>query len=150
MKRNNAILEMLGAAVKYSTQPNTSWYKTKAASDELVLVDDAGKEQIGPLSRYSALMKSINFGSTRFVYVDKPDAQDARKKYHDYIEQESQSASSLQVGPSVQVSITKTASLAGPTELPAEGAQLTLDPSQPAVKSVQRESKLKEGAQDAI
>ena len=93
MKRNDAIVDMLGPLVKHVDQPKTLWYKAKAASDELVLVDDEGREQIGFFSRYSALMKSINFGSIPFcLHADKPDAKAARKKYREYLQNESRSA----------------------------------------------------------
>jgi HD superfamily phosphohydrolase len=83
-ERNVAVIKALGSTVKFVTQPKTLWYKTKAAN-ELVLVDDSGTEEIGFLSNYSTLLKSINFGSIQFVYVDKADAEVAKKKYKEFL-----------------------------------------------------------------
>jgi hypothetical protein len=160
MKRNDAIVAMLGPLIKFDTQPTASWYKAKAASDELVLVDDAGKEQIGFLSRYSALMKSINLGSIRFVYADKADADEARKRYRDFLKQESLDANSSQElsvaqdstagTPVVQAEVEEAVSLLGPTESQVESLQLTLGPPRPDVKNVQRDLIAKKGVQDAV
>ena len=83
-ERNNAIVQELGSLVKYDCQPKTLWYKVNPAS-ELVLVDDNGREVIGLLSEHSALMKSINLGSLRFVYADKSDAEIARQRYKEFL-----------------------------------------------------------------
>jgi HD superfamily phosphohydrolase len=149
-KRNDTIVEMLGSAVKHVAQPKTSWYKAKAASDELVLVDDDGKEQIGFLSKYSALMKSINYGYLRFVYVDKADANDARKKYHEFLKQESRSSRLSKVSASVDVAIAEVIPSIIPTDSPTATAQLTLEPPKPGVKSVRHEPMPKKGVQNAI
>lgn len=151
MKRNDAIVDMLGPLVKHVDQPKTLWYKAKAASDELVLVDDEGREQIGFFSRYSALMKSINFGSIRFVYADKPDAKAARKKYREYLQNESRSANQPKDDvPSEQKEVSEAASIIPPAEQTTKSAQLTLETHRPSGKSVQQGSAPKKGVQDAI
>jgi HD superfamily phosphohydrolase len=88
IKKNDAIVEALGPLVKYVCKPNALWYKTKPAS-ELILVDNDGKTEIGILSAHSALMKSINVGYLRFVYADKSEAPAAREKFRMILEQQS-------------------------------------------------------------
>jgi hypothetical protein len=151
MKRNDAIVEMLGSdLVKHVAQPRTSWYKAEAASDELVIVDDEGNERIGLLSRYSALMKSINSGSLRFVYVDKADAKAARKKYHDYLAEESRSARSRQENPSAQQAAAESPPPIMDAELPTEDAPLMTEQSRTNESTVVRESTPKKGAKDVL
>ena len=96
--RNDRIVSGLGALVKHVTQPKTLWYKAEPAN-ELVLVDDDGKSQIGLLSQHSALMKSINFGFPRYVFADRSDAQAAREKLKRLLEEESRSPGSPSDGP---------------------------------------------------
>ena len=56
-------------------------------------MDNDGKTEIGMLSEHSALMRSINVGYLRFVYVDKRDALAAREKFRRIVEQLSLPAS---------------------------------------------------------
>lgn len=83
--RNKRFIDSLGDKVKHVANPNASWYKTKAASDEILIVDDDGREAIGLLSHFSALMKSINFGSLQYVYVNAPDAKDCRDAFKTFL-----------------------------------------------------------------
>jgi uncharacterized protein len=87
-ERNKAIVAALQPYVKHVTQPKSTWYKSKA--NDLVLVEDSTKEQIGFLSNYSALLGSINYGSSQFVYADRPDIPAAKKIYRDFLIAESQ------------------------------------------------------------
>jgi HD superfamily phosphohydrolase len=80
IKRNGEIVAALGPVVKYVCTPKSLWYKANPAS-ELILVENDGKTQIGMLSEHSALMKSINVGYSRFVYVNKRDALAAKEKF---------------------------------------------------------------------
>jgi len=82
--KNDAIVQELGSLVRYVCQPKMLWYKVNPAS-ELILVDNNGQELMGLLSEHSALIKSINLGSLRFVYADKSDAEIARKKYKEFL-----------------------------------------------------------------
>jgi HD superfamily phosphohydrolase len=147
IKRNDAIVEMLGPVVKHVAKPKTSWYKV---SDELLLADDSGREQIGPLSQYSSLMKSINLGYLRFVYVDRPDAEASRKKYHEYLENNASIAGVSTEEAPAEAAFEDSAPSADTGPSAAVGAQLTFEPPKPAVKSVQPESILKKGVKDAI
>jgi HD superfamily phosphohydrolase len=88
-KRTEEILKALGSRVKDIERPKALWYKTKA-NDELILVDDETRRQIGYLSSFSALMKSINAGSQVFVYADKSDAADAKAAYERFLREEAE------------------------------------------------------------
>jgi HD superfamily phosphohydrolase len=167
-RRNEAILESLKPMLKFVDQPRSEWYKMKSAGDEIILVEDDGDSVIGPLSRHSALMRSINIGYLSFVYVDKPDAEAARKLYRDFLEKEKAVAKS-------EATAEATASPGGPSNdvVAADGliapaaqierdsrslgdpidgrsAELKLEPPSSPVKSVRREEAPKKGAQDAV
>jgi hypothetical protein len=86
IERNDAVIAELGPLVKYVCQPKALWYKTKPAS-ELILVENDGRTEIGLLSEHSALLRSINFGYLRFVYADKPDVDAARRRFKEVHEQ---------------------------------------------------------------
>lgn len=137
-KRNAAIVESLEPLVKHVTQPKTLWYKTKA--NDLILVEDKSKEQIGFLSDHSVLMRSINYGSVQFVYADKTDAKTAREAYELFLRNESKAerAESLEVGTSA-----KSDSEIAATETP----QLTL--SSPVPKVARNESIPQKGIKNA-
>ena len=81
--QNEEVIQSLGDLVKHVTSPKTLWYKAKG--NDLILVDDDTHAQVGYFSQYSSLMRSINFGSLRFVYADKPDAEQARDQYRDFL-----------------------------------------------------------------
>jgi uncharacterized protein len=146
IKKNDAIVEALGPIVKHVCKPKASWYKTNSTS-ELLLVDNDGKTEIGVLSEHSALMKSINIGYLRFVYVDKLDAPAAREKFRKIVEQQSRP----EVAPVPQRINTEEVSPEDRSgDLAGESPQLTLEPPRPTVKAVQRESGVKKGVQDVI
>jgi hypothetical protein len=86
-KRAEEIVKALGDRVKHVYRPKALWYKTKA-DDELILVDDESHRQIGYLSSFSALMKSINAGMQIFVYADKADVSDAKVEYEKFLRDE--------------------------------------------------------------
>jgi hypothetical protein len=90
-KRVEAIVKVLGSKVKDIQKPKALWYKTRA-NDELILVDEASRRQIGYLSSYSALMKYINIGSQVSVYADKADAADARADYEAFVRDDAERA----------------------------------------------------------
>jgi HD superfamily phosphohydrolase len=126
-KRNAAIVESLGQFVTHVTQPKTPWYKTKA--DDLILVEDESKQQIGFLSAHSALLRSINYGSIQFVYADRSKAKDARELYKSFLEKESEAkrTETPEIGSPPKI---------GPEAVTTETSQLTLSP--PAPKAAQQ------------
>ncbi len=138
--RNEAVLNKLGALVKHATQPKTLWYKSKA--NDLVLVEDDSKKQAGFLSEYSALMRSINYGSVRFVYADKADAKLAREMYQSLIRDQARSERANEP-------------VLGGSALPAESiaasdvAQLSLEPSTAVPKPAQRDTPVQKGIHNA-
>lgn len=148
IKRNDAIVGALGAVVKFVQNTKTLWYKTTPAS-ELVLVENDGKTEIGILSEHSALMKSINFGYSRFVYVDKADAPAARENFRKLIEQQSKAEVVSEQGSPV-VKAEEAAPEAQVPNPPSESAQLVLEPPKPTVRAVQDGPGAKGGSQDAV
>ena len=149
IKRNDAIVAALGSVVKFVAKPNALWYKTNPAN-ELVLVDNDGKSPIGMLSDHSALMKSINIGYLRFVYVDKSDAAAARQSFRAFVEQQSRSV----VAPAAEVSAPEAVptTTAPPATADSGGGivQFTLEPTPSEGKIVQRESAGKKGIKDVV
>jgi hypothetical protein len=149
VKRNDAVIAALGPVVRYVCQPKTLWYKTKAAN-ELILVNDDGKGQIGYLSRYSALMKSINLGSLRFVYADKADAGGARQKYEDFLRSESKAIDSLQDVNSTPESTFSSGERPDSVQLTFDASQIEPEANPSTGKPVLREMPIKKGAKDAV
>lgn len=139
--RNKAVIEALGSFVKHVTQPKTLWYKSKV--NDLVLVEDASKAQVGFLSGYSALMRSINYGSLQFVYADKSDAKMARESYQKYLRSESASERA-----SIEENPRKPVRPAG-QEASVDSAQLNLEVSPLTQKPVQRDSPAQKGMHNA-
>jgi HD superfamily phosphohydrolase len=139
-ERNKSIIASLEPLVKHVTQPKTMWYKSKA--NDLILVEDDSKQQVGFLSDHSSLLKSINFGSLQFVYADRPDARAARDRYHTFLrlESEAKRAGTLQEAqlrePGLEI------------ERPPETGQLSLGTTRP-VQSVQIEGQPQKGKQNA-
>jgi hypothetical protein len=95
-KRADAIIKTLGSKVRDVQRFNPRWYKA-VANDELILVDDESRRQIGYLSLYSALMKSINIGSQVFIYADKADAADAKGEYQAFLRDEAKQARNAEI-----------------------------------------------------
>jgi len=148
-KRNDAVIESLQPYVKFVSQPKTLWYKTKAAND-LVLVDDDGRQQIGHLSGYSALMKSINVGSLKFVYVDKVDAKKAKQAYEEFLVRESRVTTPRQDARLVASENSDTPQAVGLADVSNDGPEFSLN-AEPAIgKSVQRELLPVKGAKDVV
>jgi HD superfamily phosphohydrolase len=135
-KRADEIIKALGGIVKATVRPKSLWYKTKA-NDELILVDDENRRQIGYLSTFSALMKSINAGTQVFVYADKADAESAKTDYQRILREEAE------LNRSAEKSMAETTNDLSTThqEITKDvqlGTQLAF-PSPAAVKVVQRE-----------
>jgi uncharacterized protein len=148
IKRNDAIVDSLGSVVKLVRKPTALWYKTNSAS-ELILVGNDRKTEIGILSDHSALMKSINIGYSRFVYVDKLDAPAARERFKIIVEQQFRP----ETAPVQEMSNPKTEDAVpqprGANSI-GESAQLTLEPPGFGAVGVQRESAPKKGIQDVV
>lgn len=140
-KRNKAIIESLGPLVKHVTQPKTLWYKSKA--NDLILVEDDSKKQVGFLSEYSALMRSINYGSLQFVYADKDGVKAARESYQAYLLNESEAERASVVENSIQTEQN------AEQETSSESAQLTLKVPPSTQKTVQRDIPTQKGIQNA-
>lgn len=148
IKRNDEIVQSLGSVVKFVCTPKALWYKTNPAS-ELILVDNDGKTEIGMLSEHSALMRSINVGYLRFVYVDKGDALAAREKFRGIVEQLSRPTGT----PKEAIEATTAGDSSSQPRIADSGGEnplLVLEPPKPTVKAVSRESVAKKGIQDAV
>jgi hypothetical protein len=149
IKKNDDIVKALGPVVKHVCTPKALWYKTNPAS-ELVLVDNDGKTEIGMLSEHSALMRSINVGYLRFVYVDKRDALDAREKFRGIVEQLSRPSGTLIQEALEATTAEDSAPQARIADSGGENLQLVLEPPKPTVKAVSRELAAKKGIQDVV
>jgi HD superfamily phosphohydrolase len=143
-KRNDAIVAELGSMVKYDFSPGkASWYKTKDPALELLVVDNDRKTEIGLLSKHSALMKSINIGYPRFIYVDGNDAEKARAVYRKFLEKESP-AKAASAESAVEAK-PESASPNSAAEAPEKDLQLKLEPSLNNGKPVRSETTPKKG-----
>jgi HD superfamily phosphohydrolase len=141
-KRADAIIKALGSKVTDVQRPKPLWYKTEA-NDELILVDDESRRQIGYLSSYSALMKSINIGSQVFVYADKLDAAVAKSDYEGFLRDEAEQIRSAEKA--------KREASTGPNLVPQDAADAIVPsaqlsfPPQGTGKAVQREIPINKG-----
>jgi hypothetical protein len=135
-RRAEEIVKALRTKVKDIERPKALWYKTKA-NDELILVDDENRRQIGYLSSFSVLMKSINAGSQVFVYADKADAGAAKVDYEKFLREEAEKTRAAE-----KVKIDAAPNLGSASQELADGAvpstQLAFPP-QGTGKMVQRE-----------
>ena len=137
--RNQAILDALGSLIRHKTQPKTAWYKAK--SNDLILVEDDSQEQTGFLSQYSSILKSINFGSSRFLYADRSEVKEARERYQTFLRNESRAERGVEE-PRLEKAFEK-------EEPPAvQGAIFGLE-VKPSPKTVQREVVTQKGIQNA-
>ncbi len=143
-KRNDAIVAELGSMVKYDFSPGkVSWYKTEDPALELLVVDNDRNTEIGLLSKHSALMKSINIGYPRFIYVDKGDAEKARSVYKEFLKRESVAkAASAEKAVEAQPEPGSLNSAAGE---PGKDLQMRLEPPLGNGKPVRSETTLQKG-----
>lgn len=162
IKRNDAIVAELGPIVKHVCKPKPLWYKTNSSND-LVLVENDRRTQIGVLSEHSALLKSINIGYLRFVYADRSDATKAREEFRRILERQSRLEAPSAQEPLPEESLSTAAIIPEPSEgvpqaeiqedvsnLRLKAEQLSLEPSKPTGKPVQSQPAAKKGMKDVV
>lgn len=141
-KRNEAIVTEFGSMVKYDFSTKALWYKTKPPL-ELLIVDNDGKTEVGLLSEHSAFMKSINFGYSRFIYVDRDDSEKAKAAYKGFLERDS-AAKAASAENAVEAKL-ESVSPNSAAESPVKDLQLKLESALNNGKPVQSEATPKKG-----